>query len=171
MGPLQQKEMDYPCFTHIEDLHHVNKRELSQSHKRRDCGAQVNQEDLGEQRHQDGKVFDPHMVKYQQQNQQQAEHRQPEYNTRSLTYSQKQALKDFDAYELKNLEIENRKLTVINDDLLKLWEQTQAENTRLRLELSGVKNENETLKHQLGSAAQQVTKINAVTDAEKRENK
>ena len=46
-------------------------------------------------------------------------------------------------------------LTVINDDLLKLWEQTQAENTRLRLELSGVKNENETLKHQLGSAAQQ----------------
>ena len=52
MWALQQKEMDYPCFTHIEDLHHVNKRELSQSHKRRDCGAQVNQEDLGEQRHQ-----------------------------------------------------------------------------------------------------------------------
>ena len=46
---------------------------------------------------------------------------------------------------------------MINDDLLKLWEQTQAENTRLRLELSGVKNENETLKHQLGSAAQQAT--------------
>ena len=40
--------------------------------------------------------------------------------------------------------------------LSQLWEQTQAENTRLRLELSGVKNENETLKHQLGSAAQQV---------------
>ena len=40
---------------------------------------------------------------------------------------------------------------------LQLWEQTQAENTRLRLELSGVKNENETLKHQLGSAAQQVS--------------
>merc|ERR1712079_354742 len=45
----------------------------------------------------------------------------------------------------------------INDDLLKLWEQTQAENTRL------------TLKLQLGSAAQQVSQINAVTDAEKRE--
>ena len=60
------------------------------------------------------------MVKYQQQNQQRAEHGQPEYNTRNLTYSQKQALKDFDAYELKNLEIENRKLTVINDDLLKV---------------------------------------------------
>merc|ERR1719232_1224860 len=60
-----------------------------------------------------------------QQQQQQQHH---------LTYSQKQALKDFDAYELKNLELENKKLTVINDDLLKLWEQTQAENTRLRLE-------------------------------------
>ena len=56
-----------------------------------------------------------------------------------------------------------------DDDLLQLWEQTQAENTKLRLELSGVKNENETLKHQLGSAAQQVSQINAVTDAEKRE--
>ena len=54
-------------------------------------------------------------------------------------------------------------------DLLQLWEQTQAENTKLRLELSGVKNENETLKHQLGSAAQQVSQINAMTDAEKRE--
>ena len=56
-----------------------------------------------------------------------------------------------------------------DSDLLQLWEQTQAENTKLRLELSGVKNENETLKHQLGSAAQQVSQINAVTDAEKRE--
>ena len=53
--------------------------------------------------------------------------------------------------------------------MLQLWEQTQAENTKLRLELSGVKNENETLKHQLGSAAQQVSQINAMTDAEKRE--
>ena len=52
---------------------------------------------------------------------------------------------------------------------MQLWEQTQAENTKLRLELSGVKNENETLKHQLGSAAQQVSQINAMTDAEKRE--
>ena len=53
--------------------------------------------------------------------------------------------------------------------MLQLWEQTQAENTKLRLELSGVKSENETLKHQLGSAAQQVSQINAMTDAEKRE--
>ena len=57
----------------------------------------------------------------------------------------------------------------ISDCLLQLWEQTQAENTKLRLELSGVKSENETLKHQLGSAAQQVSQINAMTDAEKRE--
>merc|ERR1712110_614116 len=113
--------------------------------------------------------FGNQMVKNQQQHQEEPKYRHPEYTSRNLTYSQKQALKDFDAYELKNLEIENRKLTVINDDLLKLWEQTQAENTRLRLELSGIKDENETLKHQLGSAAQQVTQINAVTDAEKRE--
>jgi hypothetical protein len=38
-----------------------------------------------------------------------------------------------------------------------MWEQAQAENTRLRLEMSDVKNENETLRHQLGSAAKQVT--------------
>ena len=67
---------------------------------------------------QDEQVFDPE--KYQQPHQQETQYRQPEYPTRNLTYSQKQALKDFDAYELKNLEIENRKLTVINDDLLKV---------------------------------------------------
>ena len=69
---------------------------------------------------QDGKGFDPHMMKYQQKQQQQADYHQPQYSTNNLTHSQKQALKDFDAYELKNLEIENRKLTVINDDLLKV---------------------------------------------------
>ena len=69
---------------------------------------------------QDGKGFDPHMMKYQQKQQQQADYHQSQYSTNNLTHSQKQALKDFDAYELKNLEIENRKLTVINDDLLKV---------------------------------------------------
>ena len=39
----------------------------------------------------------------QQQQQQQQHH---------LTYSQKQALKDFDAYELKNLELENKKVQI-----------------------------------------------------------
>ena len=69
-------------------------------------------------------MFDPHMAKYQQQlhqQQPQPECRQQDYSTRNMSYSQKQALKDFDAYELKNLEIENRKLTVINDDLLKVY--------------------------------------------------
>lgn len=47
-----KQDMDYPCFPHSENFHHVNNRELKQSHTRRDCGAQVNQEDLGEQRHQ-----------------------------------------------------------------------------------------------------------------------
>jgi len=67
------------------------------------------------------------------------------------------------------LEMEYKKLVLVNDELVKMWEQTQAENTRLRLELSQVKNENETLRHQLGSAAKQVSQINAMTDAEKRE--
>ena len=69
---------------------------------------------------QDEKVFGNQMVKNQQQHQEEPKYRHPEYTSRNLTYSQKQALKDFDAYELKNLEIENRKLTVINDDLLKV---------------------------------------------------
>eukprot|EP00090_Calanus_glacialis_P039256 TRINITY_DN6836_c0_g1_i1.p1 TRINITY_DN6836_c0_g1~~TRINITY_DN6836_c0_g1_i1.p1 ORF type:complete len:1415 (-),score=336.65 TRINITY_DN6836_c0_g1_i1:219-4286(-) len=68
-----------------------------------------------------------------------------------------------------NLDIEYKKLSLVNDELLKMWEQAQAENTRLRLEMSDVKNENETLRHQLGSAAKQVSQINAMTDAEKRE--
>ena len=41
-----------------------------------------------------------------------------------------------------------------------MWEQAQADNTRLRLELSEAKGENETLRHQLGSAARQVACIN-----------
>ena len=47
-----QQEMDYPCLPHSEDLHPANNRELKQSHTRRDCGAQVNHEDMQEQRHQ-----------------------------------------------------------------------------------------------------------------------
>jgi len=68
-----------------------------------------------------------------------------------------------------NLDIEYKKLALVNDELLKMWEQAQAENTHLRLEMSHVKNENETLRHQLGSAAKQVSQINAMTDAEKQE--
>jgi len=85
-----------------------------------------------------------------------------EEDQRRPSIKQEQMLND-------DLESEYRKLAVVNDDLLKIWEQAQAENTRLRLELSDVKNENETLKHQLGSAAKQVSQINAMTDAEKRE--
>ena len=47
-----QQEMDYPCLPHSEDLQPANNRELKQSHTRRDCGAQVNHEDMQEQRHQ-----------------------------------------------------------------------------------------------------------------------
>ena len=55
--------------------------------------------------------------------------------------------------------------------MLQLWEQTQAENTKLRLELSGVRSDLETAKHQLEGAEKRVMKNNAVTDQEKREKK
>ena len=37
-----------------------------------------------------------------------------------------------------------------------MWEESQAENTRLRLELSGVKSDLETARHQLETMAKQV---------------
>jgi len=66
-------------------------------------------------------------------------------------------------------DVDYKKLALVNDDLLKMWEESQAENTRLRLELSGVKSDLETARYQLETAAKQVTKNNAVTDQEKRE--
>ena len=52
-----------------------------------------------------------------------------------------------------------------------MWEESQAENTKLRLELSGVRSDLETAKHQLEGAEKRVMKNNAVTDQEKREKK
>jgi len=45
------------------------------------------------------------------------------------------------------------------------------QNTKLRLELSGVRSDLETARHQLDSAEKKVVKNNAVTDQEKREKK
>lgn len=52
------------------------------------------------------------MHEYLQHQQQQSYHQQQPLQQfpQNLTYSQKQALKDFDAYELKNLELENKKV-------------------------------------------------------------
>ena len=52
-----------------------------------------------------------------------------------------------------------------------MWEESQAENTKLRLELSGVRSDLETAKHQLEGGEKRVMKNNAVTDQEKREKK
>ena len=52
-----------------------------------------------------------------------------------------------------------------------MWEEAQAENTKLRLELSGVRGDLETARHQLEGAEKRVMKNNAVTDQEKREKK
>jgi hypothetical protein len=68
-------------------------------------------------------------------------------------------------------DVDYKKLALVNDDLLKMWEESQAENTKLRLELSGVRSDLETAKHQLEGAEKRVMKNNAVTDQEKREKK
>jgi len=68
-------------------------------------------------------------------------------------------------------DVDYKKLALVNDDLLKMWEESQAENTKLRLELSGVRSDLETARHQLDSAEKKVVKNNAVTDQEKREKK
>merc|ERR1712029_779958 len=68
-------------------------------------------------------------------------------------------------------EVDYKKLALVNDDLLKMWEESQAENTKLRLELSGVRSDLDQAKHQLDNAEKKVVKNNAVTDQEKREKK
>jgi len=55
-------------------------------------------------------------------------------------------------------------------DYKKLWEESQAENTRLRMEMSSMRQDLDSTKHQLESAVQASQK-NAVSDAEKREKK
>ena len=60
---------------------------------------------------QDRKQQDPMHEYLQHQQQQSYQQQQPlQQFPQNLTYSQKQALKDFDAYELKNLELENKKV-------------------------------------------------------------
>merc|ERR1711913_125910 len=55
-------------------------------------------------------------------------------------------------------------------DYKKLWEESQAENSRLRVEMNTIKEDLTSTKHQLDTAVQASTK-NAVSDAEKREKK
>merc|ERR1719331_2311562 len=70
-----------------------------------------------------------------------------------------------------NGDVDYKKLALVNDDLLKMWEESQAENTKLRLELSGTRGDLETARNHLSSAEKKVVKNNAVTDQEKREKK
>jgi len=55
-------------------------------------------------------------------------------------------------------------------DYKKLWEESQAENSRLRVEMNTIKEDLSSTKQQLDTAVQASTK-NAVSDAEKREKK
>ena len=54
--------------------------------------------------------FQEEIKKQQQQQYYQQQQQQPYQN---ITRSQKEALKDFDAYELKNLELENKKVNTL----------------------------------------------------------
>ena len=61
-------------------------------------------------------------------------------------------------FSLLNCEVCNSRLNV-----LQMWEESQAENTKLRLELSGVRSDLETAKHQLDSAEKKVDISNTIT--------
>lgn len=63
---------------------------------------------------------------------------------------------------------ESKKPTQLIDDILKLWEESQAENSRLRLEMNSLRMELESTKHQLENAFQTSTN-NSVSDNQKEE--
>merc|ERR1719334_2679523 len=55
-------------------------------------------------------------------------------------------------------------------DYKKLWEESQAENARLRLDMNGIRSDLDSTRHQLEAAIQASAK-NSVSDTEKREKK
>merc|ERR1719278_1580340 len=70
-----------------------------------------------------------------------------------------------------NGDVDYKKLAMVNDDLLKMWEESQAENTRLRMEMSQVKSDLESTKYQLQQTSRAVSSRSALSDTEKREKK
>lgn len=70
-----------------------------------------------------------------------------------------------------NGDVDYKKLAMVNDDLLKMWEESQAENTRLRMEMSQVKSDLESTKYQLQQTSKAVSTRSALSDTEKREKK
>jgi len=69
---------------------------------------------------------------------------------------------------IENNDSEPQKPTQLIDDILKLWEESQAENSRLRLEMNSLRHELESTKHQLETAFQTSTN-NSVSDNQKEE--
>jgi len=65
----------------------------------------------------------------------------------------------------------NTKDVKIAEDLKILWEESQTENTRLRLQLGDVKTELDSVKTQLEAMAMQAVNNKSMSDAEKREKK
>lgn len=65
--------------------------------------------------------------------------------------------------------VDYKKLAMVSDDLLKIWESSQTENSRLHLELSEAKKDLESTRQHVQSIAKQVAKDEAVTHKMKKE--
>lgn len=65
--------------------------------------------------------------------------------------------------------VDYKKLAMVSDDLLKIWETSQTENSRLHLELSEAKKDLESTRQHVQSIAEQVAKDEAVTHMMKKE--
>jgi len=61
--------------------------------------------------------------------------------------------------------------SLVNDDVMKLWEETEAENRRLLEETRVVRSELKNTKHQIDAMSWKASSISAVSDVEKREKK
>jgi len=68
-------------------------------------------------------------------------------------------------------ELDYKKLSLVNDDVMKLWEETEAENRRLLGEMSRVRSELQDTRYQMDAVSWKASSINAVSDIEKREKK
>lgn len=65
--------------------------------------------------------------------------------------------------------VDYKKLAMVSDDLLKIWESSQTENSRLHMELSEAKKDLESTRQHVQSIAKQVAKDEAVTHKMKKE--
>jgi len=82
--------------------------------------------------------------------------------SRRLTYME-------DKLRVPHDEMDYKKLSLVNDDVMKLWEETEAENRRLLSEMSRVRSELQETRYQMEAVSCKASSINAVSDIEKKE--